>query len=357
MKNYNQQEHGDTKERRLARRTMLSYNMPCKTLNPRKTPKMAVFSPHNGLKLRRKMFLAEETMSADPINEFLSTLSVRTRQRYEAALADFSAWYRDNECYAQTNGEDPDFELLSPVEVQDYVQYLQTIRRLAPASINLRLAAIRSLLKHLGRSLRLRGPKQVVPPVRALSARELGRLLAAAEGEGWTDRRNLAMLDLMARAGLRVGEVVSLTPSDLEINGRSGWLTVRSGKGNKTRRVPLNSECRAALQAYLAVRPQGEQSTCVEPRRNIRCQALFLSRSFLPLSSRDVQRLVSDLARHAGLTDVTPHTLRHTFATRAVEKGVDLATLAAMLGHSRLETTGRYLHPTAERMQEAVEGV
>ena len=280
-------------------------------------------------------------MSTDPINDFLSTLSVRTRQRYQAALADFSAWYRDNECYAQTNGEDPDYELLSPVEVQDYVQYLQTVRRLAPASINLRLAAIRSLLKHLGRSLRLRGPKQVVPPVRALSARELGRLLAAAEGEGWTDRRNLAMLDLMARAGLRVGEVVSLTPSDLEINGRSGWLTVRSGKGNKTRRVPLNSECRAALQAYLAVRPQGEQSTCVEPRRNIRCQALFLSRSFLPLSSRDVQRLVSDLARHAGLTDVTPHTLRHTFATRAVEKGVDLATLAAMLGHSRLETTGR----------------
>ena len=283
-------------------------------------------------------------MSADPINEFLSTLSVRTRQRYEAALADFSAWYRDNECYAQTNGEDPDFELLSPVEVQDYVQYLQTIRRLAPASINLRLAAIRSLLKHLGRSLRLRGPKQVVPPVRALSARELGRLLAAAEGEGWTDRRNLAMLNLMARAGLRVGEVVSLTPSDLEINGRSGWLAVRNGKGDKTRRVPLNSECRAALQAYLAVRPNTGE-------------ALFLSRSFLPLSSRDVQRLVSDLARHAGLTDVTPHTLRHTFATRAVEKGVDLATLAAMLGHSRLETTGRYLHPTAERMQEAVEGV
>jgi len=294
-------------------------------------------------------------MSADPINEFLSTLSVRTRQRYEAALADFSAWYRDNECYAQTNGEDPDFELLSPVEVQDYVQYLQTIRRLAPASINLRLAAIRSLLKHLGRSLRLRGPKQVVPPVRALSARELGRLLAAAEGEGWTDRRNLAMLNLMARAGLRVGEVVSLTPSDLEINGRSGWLAVRNGKGDKTRRVPLNSECRAALQAYLAERPQGERSTVRAAnnggiseailwtlvRDGIRCQALFLSRSFLPLSSRDVQRLVSDLARHAGLTDVTPHTLRHTFATRAVEKGVDLATLAAMLGHSRLETTGR----------------
>jgi integrase/recombinase XerD len=93
------------------------------------------------------------------------------------------------------------------------------------------------------------------PPVRALSARELGRLFAAAEGEDWIDKRNVAILALMAKAGLRVGEVVALELADIELNARSGWATVRMGKGNKTRRVPLNSDTRQALQAYLAVRP------------------------------------------------------------------------------------------------------
>lgn len=272
----------------------------------------------------------------NPIDDFLSTLaSPRTAERYRAALQEFTAWYR------QANGTDPDWNLLTPVEVKDYLAYLQGVRRLSSASINLRLAAIRSLLKYLGRSLRVKGAKQVAPPVKALSPRELGRLFAAAEGS----RRDTAILNLLARAGLRVGEVVRLHLTDVEMNGRSGWVTIRSGKGNKTRRVPLNGEVRQALKAWLDERPKAEGE-----------QALFLSRSGKPLAERDVQRMVAEYARLAGV-EATPHTLRHTFATRAVEKGVDIATLQALLGHSRLETTGRYLHPSAERMQEAVEGV
>ena len=271
----------------------------------------------------------------NPIDDFLTTLtSPRTAERYRAALEEFTAWYR------QTNGTEPDWKLLTPVEVKDYIAYLQTVRRLSPASVNLRLAAIRSLLKHLGRSLRVKGPKQVTPPVKALSARELGRLLAAAEGSP----RDTAMLNLMARAGLRVGEVVRLHLTDVELNGRSGWLTICSGKGSKTRRVPLNSEVRQALKAWLDERPQSNEPV------------LFLSHSGRPLAERDVQRMAAEYARTAGV-EASPHTLRHTFATRAVEKGVDIAALQALLGHSRLETTGRYLHPTAGRMQEAVEGL
>ena len=154
----------------------------------------------------------------NPIDDFLTTLtSPRTAERYRAALEEFTAWYR------QTNGTEPDWKLLTPVEVKDYIAYLQTVRRLSPASVNLRLAAIRSLLKYLGRSLRVKGPNQVLPPVRALTPRELGRLLAAAEGSP----RDTAMLNLMARAGLRVGEVVRLLLTDVELNGRSGWLTIR----------------------------------------------------------------------------------------------------------------------------------
>ncbi|GAP09646.1 site-specific recombinase XerD [Bellilinea caldifistulae] len=271
----------------------------------------------------------------NPIDEYLATLtSPRTAERYRAALSEFADWY------TQTTGASVDWNLLTTVEVKDYTAYLQTVRRLSPASVNLRLAALRSFLRHLGRTLKVKGPKQVTPPVKALSDRELGRLLAAAEGS----TRDTAILNLLARTGLRVGEVVHLRVGDVEMNGRSGWLTVRGGKGNKTRHVPLNGEVRQALKAWLDERPQGAGDD------------LFLSRTGKPLSERDVQRMVAEYARIAAV-EATPHTLRHTFATRAIEKGVDVATLAAILGHSRLETTGRYLHPTAERIQEAVEGI
>jgi integrase/recombinase XerD len=213
---------------------------------------------------------------ADAMKNFLASLSSpRTQERYRAALEEFAAWYE------RTFGEKPDPALLTDLEVRDYVAHLQAVRKLSPSSIHLRLSALRGLLKSLGRTLRIRGPRMQKPPVRALSARELGRLFAAAEGEDWIDKRNVAILALMAKAGLRVGEVVALELADIELNARSGWATVRMGKGNKTRRVPLNSDVRQALQAYLAVRP------------DVPAKALFVSRTGTPLSVRDVQRLVA----------------------------------------------------------------
>jgi len=277
----------------------------------------------------------------DAMKSFLDSLSSpRTRDRYQAALEEFAAWYE------RTFGEPPDPALLTDLEVRDYVAHLQAVRKLSPSSIHLRLSALRGLLRSLGRTLRVRGPRMQRAPVRALSARELGRLFAAAEGEGWIDKRNAAILALMAKAGMRVGEVLALELTDIELNARSGWATVRMGKGNKTRRVPLNSDVRQALQAYLAARP-----TFSTPR-------LFVSRTGAPLSARDVQRLVAELARRARIQGKgTPHTLRHTFATRALEKGAEVAAVAAILGHESIATTSRYLHPSEARLMEAVEGV
>lgn len=110
------------------------------------------------------------------------------------------------------------------------------------------------------------------------------------------------------------------------------------------------------LGRTLKVRGPKEVTPPVDERPQITEDWLFLSRTGRPLSERDVQRMVAEYARIAGVK-TTPHTLRHTFATRALDKGVDVATLAAILGHSRLETTGRYLHPTVERIQDAVGGI
>ncbi len=132
-------------------------------------------------------------------------------------------------------------------------------------------------------------------------------------------------------------------PEDVEVNSRSGWVLVRKGKGVKERRVPLSAEARQALRAYLEVRPQ-------------RPGPLFFSRTYQPLRARDVQRVLAEAVRRAGIERrVTPHVLRHTFATRFLRSGGDLATLQAILGHANLSTTARYLHPDTGRMQEMVE--
>jgi site-specific recombinase XerD len=276
---------------------------------------------------------------ADAVTGFLDSLaSHKTQELYRAALEEFAAWYE------RAFGESPDPTLLADSQVRDYVAYLQVVRRLSPSSIQIRLSALRGLLRALGRTLRVRGPRAQRPPVRVVSVHDLERLFAAAEGGGWMNKRNAAILALMAKAGLRVGEVVALEFGDIELGARSGWVTVRMGKGNKARRVPLSSGVCQVLRAYLAVRPAF--STPV----------LFPSRAGLPLSTRDVRRVVTRLARRAGIGGrVTPHVLRHTFATRILEMGADLATVAAILGHESIAATSRYLHPSEARLVEAVE--
>ncbi len=273
------------------------------------------------------------------VHAYLQTLnSDRTRRTYAHALEDFHTWY------VQTYDEPPDATLLTAEEVREWRHHLATERRLAASTVNQRLAALKGLARHHGRELRVPGMKRVLPPVEPLNGRELGRLLAVAAGEDWQARRDAAILNLLARAGLRVGEVIALRPEDVTLSPRQGQVVVRAGKGLKERTVPLPKAAREALQTYLEVRPgwAGEH--------------LFVSRTGRPLAARDVQRLVEKTARRAGLKRrITPHMLRHTYATRALRRGVDLATLSRLLGHESLTTTARYLHPDRAQVAEMVE--
>lgn len=277
-------------------------------------------------------------MWQNQVEQLLTTRSGLTQQRYQAALEQFRGWYEGS------YGEEPDPTLLTEEEVRNYISYLQTVRGLKATSIGVHLAAVREVCRMAGNTLRVRGPRSQKPPVEALDARELGRLLRTLDGDGWQDRRNVAAASLMARAGLRVGEVVRLNVGELELSKRSGWVLVR-GKGNKERRVPLSAEARRAIQSYLEVRPE----TAGNP-------ALFINRAGARLTARSLQRLITEAARRAGIAKtVTPHTLRHTFATRFLQQGGDLATLSALLGHRWVSTTTRYLHPNAAQIQAMVE--
>lgn len=269
-------------------------------------------------------------MFTTQVTVFLKTLNaIKTRQRYEAALLEFDRWHQ------VTYGAPSDVTYLTDEEVREWRGYLLTVRQLSAASINLRLAALRSLARYHQHTLQVQGVRQVLPPIQPLNGREVGRLVKAVEGSDWLAKRDMAMLSLLARTGLRVSEVVALRDKDVTFSERKGQVVVHHGKGLKERTVPLSRQVRNDLQEYLDIRPKLVHTT------------FFISRTGGPLASRDLQRVVAQATQRAGLNQrVTPHILRHSFATRALRQGkVDLATLSQLLGHANLTTTARYLHP------------
>jgi site-specific recombinase XerD len=276
------------------------------------------------------------------VEAFLKTHNDATAQKYRTALNDFYGWY------VGTYVEDPEPDLLTDEEAREWRGFLTGVKKYAASTVNLKLAALTGLVEHANGHIEVSGVQRVDRPIEALTARDLGRLVRAVEqhkwGPDWLWRRNVALISVMGRAGLRLSEALSLDRDDLEINERSGWATVRQGKGLKERRVPLSVQARKDLTDYLDHRPEMDTS------------AVFVSRRGNRLSKRPVQRMVKDAAERAGLEkDVTPHVLRHTFATRFLEQGGDLATLRDILGHANLTTTSRYVHSNATKMQEMVE--
>lgn len=216
-------------------------------------------------------------------------------------------------------------------------------RRLAKATIARKLAAVRSCFRFLAR----RGALEV-NPARQVRSPRLGRrlpsflpkdeataLLDAAPGPSPAGPRDRAMLELLYASGLRVAECCGLDLDDLDEARR----TVRVlGKGDKERVVPVGETALEALAAYLA-------------RRGRHRGPLFLNSRGGRLTPRSALRIVRARARQVGISQrVTPHTLRHSFATHMLGEGADLRLIQELLGHSRLSTTQRYTHVSPEHL-------
>jgi site-specific recombinase XerD len=225
---------------------------------------------------------------------------------------------------------------LGPEEIRLYQQDLLA-RQVSWSQFNQAVCALRFLynvtlgrpevIKHLPFAKRPR----LVPVV--LSPEEVVRLLAAA-----LPGRERTLLDVAYSCGLRLKELLGLQVAD--IDSARLVLHIRHGKGQKQRLVPLSPRLLAALRAYwLECRP----ATWLFPG----------SKTTLPLTDGAVQRLCRRTAVRAGLTKhVTPHTLRHSFATHLLEAGVDLLSVQALLGHSHFNTTAKYLHISMRRLQQ-----
>ncbi len=191
-------------------------------------------------------------------------------------------------------------------------------------------------------------PRQMQRLPDTLDAREVVELLDASGGDDLVGRRDRALLELLYAAGLRVSEALALDRHDLSTTG--GFVRV-IGKGDKERLVPVGDIALDAVASYLAERDRLSPDHPAEGDRGR--EPLFLSRRGRRLDRMAAWRVMRQAAVRAGLTGrVTPHTLRHSFATHLLEGGADLRVVQELLGHASITTTQLYTHITGERIRQ-----
>ena len=285
----------------------------------------------------------------DPLGPFLHYLmaecgvSPHTLAAYRSDTARFIRWRKEH-------APGP----LSGVDVgalTGYVAYLGTLG-LAPGSIGRHLASLSTyfrflvfdnrLTENVARLLTAPAVWDRLPTV--LGPAAVDRLMATPPAETTLGRRDRALLETLYATGCRASEVVGLRPCDVDL--RDG--TARCiGKGDKERLVPLGSRARAALADYLA----RDRPTLIARRPG--ASEVFLSRTGRPFSRTALWRIVKQHARAAGLPEsVSPHTLRHSFATHMLAGGADLRVVQEILGHASIATTQIYTRVEMGRLLE-----
>jgi integrase/recombinase XerC len=215
------------------------------------------------------------------------------------------------------------------------------------ATIARKLASLRTFFRYLNREgLVTTNPARLLvsPRQQRKIPSHLGEADAAAlvevPGDGAAALRARAILELLYASGLRCAELVGLDVAQVDLDERMVRVL---GKGRKERIVPFGQAAQGALAAYLAVRQQGHPRT----------EAFFVARNGGRLTDRWVRRMVAERVRQVAISKrVSPHTLRHSFATHLLERGADLRSIQELLGHSSLSTTQRYTHVNAKHLLE-----
>ena len=312
-------------------------------------------SDDDALKHSSSMTRSPQGDRARHISSFLQMLeaergaAVNTLDAYRRDLEDFSAFIAS---------EDQSFDAVTRKDIQSYIQHLSR-SDMAAASRARRLSAIRQFYKFLTAegvvttdpSDGIAGPKRERPLPKVLSVAEVDRLIAAAqlrtEGlEGRAQFRALrfnCLLEILYATGMRVSELVSLPRSVLK--GDPRVLTIK-GKGGRERLVPLNPAARAALDLFVSVSGRHDNS-----------RWLFASKSAEGHVTRQGFALdLKALAEEAGIDPerVSPHVLRHAFASHLLDRGADLRAVQQLLGHADISTIEIYTHVLQERLKKLV---
>lgn len=274
--------------------------------------------------------------------------SAHTLRGYQTDILDFLAFA------AAKLGKRP--EEIQPGDIDRLLvrAYLSSLteKGKARATVARRLVALRTFFKYLEREeitdfnpfRRVPSPKKERRLPRFLGEEEVRQLVEAPAGEGILPLRDRAILELLYATGIRVGELVGLDTGDVDLV--AGYVRV-FGKGSRERIVPLGSWAAKALSAYLPARREHLHSLGREKE-----QALFINLQGRRLTDRGVRVVINKYIKQVAVSGkVSPHTLRHTFATHLLDRGADLRAVQELLGHVRMATTQIYTHLTREKIK------
>ena len=264
-------------------------------------------------------------------------MAEKTRRAYGVDLAQLAEW---------ASGRQLEPHSLTHRELRHFAGVVSE-RGATKSTVARKLAAIRTFYRHLVERGELEAnpaelvssPKKDSYLPKVLKPDEVGELLERIPGSTPLDLRDRALLELAYAAGLRAEELVNLDVKNLQADAEEVRV---EGKGGRTRVVPVGEHAWRALERYLArgrtVLATGES------------EALFLSKTGKRLSTSDVRRRLRLQTRRAG---ISPHTLRHSFATHLLEGGADLRTIQELLGHSSISTTQTYTRVESKRLKKA----
>jgi integrase/recombinase XerC len=241
-------------------------------------------------------------------------------------------------------------ELFNHKSVRDYLAHLQN-KGFSRSTMARKLATLRSFVRYLCREEVLEGnpiaavatPKQEKRLPRFLYPQEIETLIEAPDTSRVSGLRDQAILELLYGTGIRVSELVALNLNNIDT--QNGYVKV-TGKGGKERIVPMGKKACLAVDKYLPLR---QKSIRKDPNLEL---AVFLNKFGQRLTARSVRNIINKYVQQVALNQkVSPHTLRHTFATHLVNGGADLRSVQELLGHVKLSTTQVYTHVTTERIK------
>ncbi len=279
-------------------------------------------------------------------------LSEHTLRNYESDMEQFYDFIappnRDGERRAV------DIHSIDNLTIREYMASLYEKKK-KKSSIHRKVACLRTFFRFLCREGVLeKNPALLVSSPRVdrklpnhLSIEQMVRFIETPETDTVLGKRDRAILELLYASGVRVSELVGLNMTDIDFNNQT--LRVK-GKGRKERMVPFGTHAKAALEAYLGVR--GELLIEADPDDRDP-MAVFMNYQGTRITTRSVGRMLDKYCKQcAEVHHVSPHALRHSFATHLLDAGADLRTIQELLGHARLTTTQQYTHVSTDKLME-----
>jgi integrase/recombinase XerC len=280
--------------------------------------------------------------------DFLSSernYSKHTLKAYLADIKEFGLVLKEMSLISPENG-DIDFLNMDETPVRVFISKLY--KKNKKVSISRKIASVRTFFEFLIRRGEMKSNSaKLVPSPKGekrlptfLTVDEVVKLVEAPGSDNAYESRDRAILELLYSCGLRVSELVGINLNDLDLESMSVKVL---GKGNKERLVPLGSKASSAIKIYLI------QRLDLKPKEDY----LFVNSRGGRLTTRSIDRIIKKYAAISGIPkNISPHVLRHTFATHLLGGGADLRAIQEMLGHKSLSTTQRYTHTSVEKLME-----